>query len=211
MNIDNVSDFWINDPTILFHGDNWYKIIPNDKMDINEILNSLTRIIIYLAIIYLIFSSDKQGIYLLIIILLIIIIIYFVINCKKNKCYKISNNNSNNSPSNLKHYRTYNFNSNAKSKGITENDSLEEPHIKLLNRQFYKDSEKMHEEKIHESENEFENQKNQNNQENQESKKYQGYQDKKKEFANWLYQPSRNCKENMSDCLRYEDIRYTRK
>lgn len=70
--------FWTNDVSILFKGYNYYKIIPNSNMGMNEYLNTLTRAFIYLFIILLIFAPKK---YLLIpIIAIIIIVAYYYSN-----------------------------------------------------------------------------------------------------------------------------------
>ncbi|MEM0354158.1 MAG: hypothetical protein QXW79_01115 [Thermoplasmata archaeon] len=126
----NESDpFWLNDPSILFRGNNWYKIIPDRKMTNNEILNTLTRFCIYLLIIYLIFAKDKQYFYIIIFIILVIIIIHYSQKCEINGT---SENNSftNDLENNL----------NDSLDNITFTDLLEKPNIKSskTSRQFYR-------------------------------------------------------------------------
>lgn len=121
--------FWLNDPSILFRKNNWYKIIPDRKMTSNEILNTLTRFCIYLLIIYLIFAKDKQYFYIIIFIILLIIIIHFSQKCEYNGTSKnkilVSDlkNNLDDSPDNISFI-----------------ELLEEPNTKSskLLRQFYR-------------------------------------------------------------------------
>lgn len=70
--------FWLNDPKILFQKDNWYEIIPNKEMTSNENLNTITRLAIYLFIIYLLFATSSDGMYLAFIAILVVIIIYLM-------------------------------------------------------------------------------------------------------------------------------------
>lgn len=56
--IDSAIKFWLEDPAILFRNNNYTKIVPSKQMNRIEVLNALSRFFIYLIIIYLIFSVD---------------------------------------------------------------------------------------------------------------------------------------------------------
>ena len=88
----NQDIFWINNPKILI--DKYNEIIPNNKMTIITLYNTITRCLIYLIIIsYLLFNNIG------IIIILIIIIIYIIMlnnnnnNINNNKINNIQQNN----------------------------------------------------------------------------------------------------------------------
>ena len=62
MSASTTTPFWIKDPSILVKNGNWYKVIPSGQMTENEILNALTLLLLYIAIILLIFSKPKIAI-----------------------------------------------------------------------------------------------------------------------------------------------------
>jgi hypothetical protein len=68
--------FWIYKPKIIF--EDYYEIIPNNKMSRTKQLNTITRFIIYLIILTLIFDSNSVLILLCITALIMIIIFYFI-------------------------------------------------------------------------------------------------------------------------------------
>jgi len=84
----NQDIFWINNPKILI--DDYQEIIPNNKMTINTLYNTITRFLLYLIIIsYLLFKN------IIFIIILIIIIIYIImLNYNYNKINKINKINN---------------------------------------------------------------------------------------------------------------------
>jgi len=85
----NQDIFWINNPKILI--DKYNEIIPNNKMTIITLYNTITRCLIYLIIIsYLLFNN------IAIIIILIIIIIYIIMLNNNNNNNNINNNKTNN-------------------------------------------------------------------------------------------------------------------
>jgi c-di-AMP phosphodiesterase-like protein len=79
---DNV--FWIYDPMILFRDGNYLKIFPTKDMTQIQVLNALTRLCIYLAIIFVLVSAISGYAYVPIIFILIIIVIYFFNNNKNS-------------------------------------------------------------------------------------------------------------------------------
>lgn len=72
----STTPFWIRNPSILISNGNWYKVIPSSQMSENEILNSLTLLLLYIAIILLIFSKPKIAI--IPVLLIGAIVIYYV-------------------------------------------------------------------------------------------------------------------------------------
>jgi hypothetical protein len=68
--------FWIYKPKIIF--EDYYEIMPNDKMSRTKQLNTVTRFIIYLIILTLIFDSNSVLILLSITALIMIIVFYFI-------------------------------------------------------------------------------------------------------------------------------------
>ena len=78
--VTHTEKFWLNDPSVLFRQNNWHKILPTKSMNKNAVLNSLTRLLIIIAILYIIFSKNKNYVCIFIIAILLIIIIYFLQN-----------------------------------------------------------------------------------------------------------------------------------
>jgi len=68
----NQDIFWIDNPMILI--DNYKEIIPNNKMTIITLYNTITRCLFYLIIIALLLFKNN----IILIIILIIIIIYII-------------------------------------------------------------------------------------------------------------------------------------
>ena len=68
--------FWTEDPSILLK--NYYIILPTSNMNRIEQLNTCTRFIIYLIILYLIFDIGQSFIICLLIGIILIIIFYYI-------------------------------------------------------------------------------------------------------------------------------------
>ena len=90
-----MTNFWLNDLTVLFNRNNLLKIIPYNNMDLNDKLNSILRLSIYFSIIM---SALKKD-YRYLIIIIIIGILTIIIN-KNYKVLNIENNNNNNNNNN---------------------------------------------------------------------------------------------------------------
>ena len=94
----NQDIFWIDNPIILI--DNYKEIIPNNKMTIITLYNTITRCLFYLIIIaILLFNNNKIVIIILIIIIIYIIMLYYNYNnkiIKTNKTNKTNNIQINN-------------------------------------------------------------------------------------------------------------------
>jgi c-di-AMP phosphodiesterase-like protein len=110
----NQDIFWINNPKILI--DKYNEIIPNNKMTIITLYNTITRCLIYLIIIsYLLFNNIG------IIIILIIIIIYII----------MLNNNNNNNNNNINNNKINNIqqNNETECRDSTINNPMANPYV----------------------------------------------------------------------------------
>jgi hypothetical protein len=85
-----MTNFWLNDLTVLFNRNNLLEIIPYNHMNLNGKLNSVLRLFIYFSIIMSILKKDYRY--------LIIIIIVGILTIIINKNYKILNIENNNDP-----------------------------------------------------------------------------------------------------------------
>jgi len=86
----NQDIFWINNPMILI--DNYKEIIPNNKMTIITLYNTITRCLFYLIIIaILLFKNNIIFIIILIIIIIYIIMFNYNYNYNNKNIIKINN------------------------------------------------------------------------------------------------------------------------
>ncbi|AAV50734.1 hypothetical protein [Niemeyer virus] len=192
---DNV--FWIYDPMILFRDGNYLKIFPTKDMTQIQVLNALTRLCIYLAIIFVLVSAISGYAYVPIIFILIIIVIYFFNNNKNSvqtEMFDDNYPNTNNSDNidntdnimnkqNYKKISDYNPYMNLTLNDIgSGNDDLEANLVELpkdSNRKFYTTSSTTNP-------------------------------NKQEDFMKWIYDLPETCKENQACCLRHEDVRFKR-
>lgn len=185
--------FWLYEPSILFKNGNYYKIFPTSDMTKNEILNSLTRLFLYLLIIYLLFSTSKEYAYLPIIAIIIIIIIYFIQTDDTNITEKFEKNNI----STTCQMPTYDN----PMMNVTLADLMDHRdrgpacHVEKMERLFYDPDDVFDRRPM---ERQFYTMPSTTIPNNQ------------TDFARWLYPLPETCKENQEMCLRYEDIRFTR-
>ena len=81
--------FWINDITILLNKKYITSVWPQNKMNNNEKLNSITRLVIYMTILGYLFTNNKKIVISGILTIICIIILYKLkqeqLNEKKNK------------------------------------------------------------------------------------------------------------------------------
>jgi hypothetical protein len=83
--------FWLNDPTILFSKDTWYKFVPMGCMDIPTALNSIVRFTIYFSI--LLYSYDQRYLVSIPVVLIITIIAYKIFpNVRNLEAFKTAVN-----------------------------------------------------------------------------------------------------------------------
>lgn len=68
--------FWIYNPRILL--DNYYEILPTKKMERTKQMNTVSRLLIYLIILNLLFSGDSLVLLICLSALIMIIVFYFI-------------------------------------------------------------------------------------------------------------------------------------
>lgn len=77
---ESLNNFWLKNPYILFNREQITKIIPTEKMTMNEKLNALSRLVILLTIIGFIFNQTYKVVISGGVTLLVICILYLAIN-----------------------------------------------------------------------------------------------------------------------------------
>lgn len=201
--MDENEKFWIEDPSILFKKDNYYRIIPTREMTQNEVFNSLTRLFIYLGILLYLLSRNAGYLLIPISSIVVIVIIYHLnkqerqsselfeplpkqkTKCKEptldNPMMNITMGDLMDNPTRGPACRSDDLRIKKKmekylSKGTIfgPNDVFDKKH---LNRQFY-------------------------------TMPSTTLPNNQTDFARWLYQIPETCKENSNNCVRYEDVRY---
>ena len=85
-----MTNFWLNDLTVLFNRNNLLEIIPYNHINLNGKLNAVLRLSIYYSVIMSIFKKDYRY--------LIIIIIVGILTIIINRNYKVLNIENNNAP-----------------------------------------------------------------------------------------------------------------
>lgn len=201
--------FWLEDPMVLFRDQKYYTIIPTSTMSKIEILNALSRFFLYLGVLYLLFSSDTEYIYIPIIAITGIILLYYIQKndkvdnihetfCRGDKCNNISVCQA---PTKDNPFMN-----------MTVADLMDNPDrppaCKVTDRQIKE---------------EIDNAYNYNLFKDVDDLFDRGYSQRQfytmpsttvaneqTTFANWLYKLPETCKENQSNCLKYEDIRFNR-
>lgn len=68
--------FWIYKPAILI--DNYYEILPTNKMSRTKQMNTITRLLVYLIILSLLFEKDNTILLVCLTMIIMIIIFYFI-------------------------------------------------------------------------------------------------------------------------------------
>ena len=196
--------FWLNDPTILFRNNNYYKFVPTPGMSYTQVLNALTLFFIYLTILFLLIYSDSKCIYVPIIGLVIIIILYYA---------------QRNEEKNIKQQQQENFNDGDKKEpyqmptvdnpmmNITLADLMDNPERPAAYPINNKISEQIDDLLFHDPNDVF----------NRRQAQRPFYTmpvttipNDQTSFAKWLYPLPPTCKENQQQCLRYEDIRFNK-
>lgn len=201
--------FWLDDPMVLIRNGNYYRVVPNQKMSKIEILNALTRFFVYLTILYVLFARRIEFIYVPIIIILLIIIMYYIqINdtrdmkreefCRPSGCNPVNfcqrptegNPFMNVTMADLMDNRD-------RPEGCVATDkNIRQDIDKYFNNNLFKDVDDL-----------FDRNTGQRQFYTTPITTIPNDQDS---FAKWLYKLPETCKENQSNCLKYEDIRYNR-
>lgn len=214
----NNQQFWLQNPKVLINKDNFYKIIPTKQMNKIQVLNTLTRLFIVLFLLIIIFSSNNQYIIIPIIAIIIIILIYFIDKKRYNRF-----ENFNNSIDNESIIPNDNNNNNTKINTICYQPTMENPFMNLTLNDIimYPDRPEacnLEDLRIQKKLNNFlDNIDNVDDLYNRNSNQRAFYTmpsttlpNNQKSFAEWLYKTPETCKENQNNCLRYEDIRFSR-
>jgi len=98
-----MTNFWLNDLTVLFNRGNFLEIIPYNKQNLNKKLNSILRLSIFFSVIMFVLKKDYRYLFIIIITGVLTIIINNnkkVLNVETNTV--IGNNDSNNTDDELK-------------------------------------------------------------------------------------------------------------
>ena len=74
------TDFWGENPNILFQGSHLYEVFPTESMDFNQQLNATTRLITLLCVIYFIFFANKRVLIAGVITIIFIYVIHYYSN-----------------------------------------------------------------------------------------------------------------------------------
>jgi len=74
--------FWLNEPSNIIN--NYWEIIPNNKMNMIRKLNTITRLLIIFLILLLLFNREAIFIILVIVFIILIIIYYYMYVCDEN-------------------------------------------------------------------------------------------------------------------------------
>lgn len=201
--------FWLESPKILYSDGNYLKIIPTKNMSKIEILNSLTRFFIYIAILYILFGSDYTYLYIPIVAIITIIMLYYIQKsddldqkkekvCRLDTCADISvcqppvNGNPfmNVTMADLMDNRT------RPSACIATDAKIDEKINEIFNYNLFRDVDDVF---------------NRNNNQRQfYTMPSTTIPNDQTSFANWLYKRPATCKEDQYNCLEYEDIRFNR-
>lgn len=91
-----MTNFWLNDLTVLINRNNLFKIIPYSNLNLNEKLNSIFRLSIYFTLIMIIIKKDYKYLGIVFIVGLLTIIIN-----RNSVNLNIENNNNNNNSLNI--------------------------------------------------------------------------------------------------------------
>lgn len=190
--------FWINNPSILFRKNNFYKIIPTKKMTKTEVLNTLTRLFIYLLMIYIIFYIHDTYIFLLIIGIIIIVIIYFnqnndngVVSTQENYPEKHEKNNDLKCQLPSKNNPFMNISIDDNPNRLPACNISDE-----INNKIFEDVNDVYDRRY--SQRQFY------------TLPITTIPNDQTSFAKWLYGFPETCKENQTKCFKYEDLRHNR-
>lgn len=185
--------FWLKDPAVLFRSNNYYKIIPTQKMTTNEKLNALTRFFILLAILLLIFCSCTEYLYIPIIGIVTIIIVYFILRKKSQNNVEKFDNQNEDDEDNYETPTTENPYMN-----VTLADLMENPDRSAASTIGNNIIAKNIDAVLGNSKRQFYTMPSTTIPNDQTT------------FIKWVYDTPPTCKEDQGACLRYEDIRFNR-
>lgn len=201
--------FWLENPNVLFENQNYTRIIPTKSMSRNESLNSLTRFFLYILVLFLLFSKKKDFLYIPIICIILIIVLYYIQKndtneskrqkiCRPDKCNKIELCKL---PTKDNPFMNVTMNDLIDDKDRPKACSMNDKNVvKKADEYFYNNL-------FIDSNDLF----------GRNTAQRQFYTtpsttipNDQTGFANFLYGTPSTCKENQSNCLKYEDLRYSR-
>jgi hypothetical protein len=207
--------FWLEDPGVLFRNGNYYRIIPSKNMTKIQVLNSLTRFFLYLGILYLVFGTNSTYMYIPLIGILVILLLYIIYKHQNQQaepftdsvnrsvdeivegvpggvCQAPDKNNPfmNVTMDDLMENRT------RPTACPVTNPTIRNQMAQAWNNNLFTDVEDVFDRKH--SQRQFYTMPSTTIPNDQTA------------FAKWLYEAPETCKENQLNCLKYEDIRFSR-
>jgi len=201
--------FWLEDPTVLFKNGNYYRILPSNSMSKIEMLNALTRFFIYLMLIYIMFSNNTQYVYIPIIAIIIIIMLYYIQKkdkvdniqeefCRGDKCNNIDicQKPTKGNPFMNVTMADLMDNPDRPPACMATDRTIKEEIDENYNYNLFKDVDDVFDRGY--SQRQFY------------TMPSTTIPNEQTTFAKWLYKLPETCKENQSNCLKYEDIRFNR-
>jgi hypothetical protein len=81
-------EFWLTSPTELYKDNNFLKFYPKYEMTRTEQLNAITRFMIYVFIILIIFNKDRRWLYLPVSIILLTVVFYYITKTDQQAGFK---------------------------------------------------------------------------------------------------------------------------
>lgn len=182
--------FWIYDFSVLYRNNYYLKFYPHSNMTRTQQLNAITRLCIYLLIIFLIFVEDVTWLYLPIIIIIITIVIHKNEENFQSTCKKPTSDNP---------YMNYLMSDYTDDDNEQEACDITDENIQSdIKDEYYSDLYRNTSDlfETHNSERQFYTLPNTTLYNDQDS------------FAKWLFNDVNNCKKDNQECLQHEDIRY---
>ncbi|XWV26455.1 hypothetical protein QJ857_gp0614 [Tupanvirus soda lake] len=209
--------FWLEDPTILFRDGNYYRIFPTSGMTKIQMLNSLTLFFLYLTILFLLFCDNSEYIYIPIIAIIIIIFLYFI---QKNDHNETSKEYFNKNTEDIFNKKLQN----ETKKRYCQKPTRDNPFMNITLADLMDDPERdsaciepkdINKEMINKYNDKIFNDINDVYERGHAQRQFYtmpvtSIPNDQTAFAKWLYEAPETCKENSINCLRHEDIRFSR-
>jgi len=222
----NNNVFWLEDPAVLFRNGNFYRFIPHLGMTKIEVLNSLTLLFIYIAVICILLTGLSGYVYIPLIAIVVIIIIYYTQYYPVGSLEKFEDDDTSdvedaNPKPEKKHCKNDDLETCQKPTednpfmNLTMADSMDRPDrpkacppTKKIRSEINKQLQKLLRNKYAKT---------------RDSDQHQKYFERQfytmpvtttvndqTAFAKYLYDSPKTCKEDSAHCLRYEDVRFSR-
>lgn len=201
--------FWLEDPKILFRDQRYYVIFPTRSMSKIEILNALTRFCLYLIILFMLFSTSRSYVFIPIIGIIMIIFFYYIQKndkednihesfCRGDKCNKITvcQTPTKGNPFMNVTMADLMDRPDRPPACVATDKTVKEEIDDNYNYNLFKDVDDVFDRGY--SQRQFYTTPSTTIPNDQTT------------FANWLYKLPETCKENQSNCLKYEDVRFNR-